>query len=142
MAVTWEELGPCSIRVGPVATGVNFAGEFKSVKITHSYEEIGESRTMLDSTVRGAVESRTDGVVGEVENDLTAAGLYQFCYTNDLTEADIIVEQTVSGASWEGRIKVRLPSEIGADEFGAPIVSSIEWAGVGKFTFTAATATP
>ena len=47
---------------------------------------------------------------------------------------------TAAGAKWQGTIVATLPSEIGADEYGSPIVSSVDWAGVGAFTFTPATA--
>lgn len=135
-ASTWEPLGPCTILIG--TPGTEFSGEFKNVKLTHSYEEIGEARTMLDGTERPPTEKRTDGVTGDVENDLTAAGLYQYLYTNDLTQTDIVITQTTSGASWTGQIKLKLPADIGADEFGSPIVSAVEWTGVGTFAFTAA----
>lgn len=141
MPATWEPLGPATITIG-ADPGTNFSGEFKNVKITHAYEEIGEARTMLDGTERPATEKRTDGVTGDVENDLTAAGLYQYAYTNDLTQQAIVIEQTGSGATWAGTIKVKLPADVGGDAFGEPIVSAIEWTGVGAFTFTAGTATP
>lgn len=135
MPSTWEPLGPCTILIG--TPGTDFAAEFKNVKLTHSYEEIGEARTMLDGTERPATEKRTDGVIGDVENDLTAAGLYQYLYTNDLTQTPIVITQIGSGASWTGEVKLKLPADVGADEFGSPIVSSVEWTGVGTFTFAA-----
>lgn len=138
MPSTWEPLGPCTILLG-TAPGTDFAGEFKNVKLTHAYEEIGEARTMLDGTERPTTEKRTDGVTADIENDLTAAGLYQYLYTNDLTQTAIVITQTDSGASWTGNVKLKLPADVGADEFGQPIVSSVEWAGVGAFTFTPGT---
>ena len=144
MPSTWEPLGAVTVEITVPAggAGVDFAGEFKNAFVLHSYEEIGESRTMLDGTERPATEKRTDGFKGDTENDLTAAGLYKLLYANDLAIADLEFTQVESGASWVGKIKLKLPSEVGADEFGAPIVSSIEWLGVPTFTFTPATVGP
>lgn len=140
----WEPLGPCTIEITapPAGTGVDFAGEFLNVFILHVYEEIGERRVMLDESVRAAAKSRADGVRGDVENDLTGAGLYKFLYDHDLETATVTVTQTGSGASWTGDMSLSLPTEIGADEFGAPVASSIEFEGAGKATFTPATAAP
>lgn len=144
MTAVWEPLGAATVEITVPAggAGVDFAGEFKNAFVLHAYEEIGESRTMLDGTERTATEKRTDGFKGDTENDLTGAGLYQLLYANDLQTADLVFTQTESGASWAGTIKLKLPPEVGADAFGTPIVSSIEWRGVPTFTFTPATATP
>lgn len=137
-------LGPGTLKLGLVAeTLTDFSCEILGGKVTHAYEEIGEQRTMLCGTVRAAAKKRTDGLAFSVENDLTAAGMYQFLLTNDL--ADVFFEyvpSTAGAASWEGKVQASLPSEIGADEFGSPIVSDVEWAGTGAFTFTAAGTTP
>lgn len=141
---TWEALGPCTIEitVGAPGTPVDFAGEFLNVAILHSYEDIGSRRVMLDETVRPPTKTRADGVRGDTENDLTAAGLYKLLYDHDQETATVAVTQTVSGAAWSGDMVLSLPAEIGADEFGAPVISSIELAGTGKATFTPATTTP
>lgn len=134
---TYENLGPATITIG-TAPGTNFSGEFLGVKIVHNYEDIGESRVMLDGSERPSSKRRTDGVTGSLENDLTAAGLYVYLQTNDLTEADCVIEQTETGSTWTGKVQLALPAEIGADEFGSPIVSDIEWDAVGTFAFTPA----
>ena len=129
--------GPGTMTIG--TTPLDFSCEVLGGKVTHSYEDVGESRTMLCGTERPASKKRTDGLTFNLENDLTAAGLYAYLVTNDLTEQTFAYEpNTANGASWAGTIQLTLPSEIGADEFGAPIVSAVEWAGVGSFTFTPA----
>lgn len=134
-------LGPGTLKLGPTATATDFSCEVSGGKVTHAYEEIGESRTMLCGTVKPASQTRNDGLAFELENDLGAAGMYAFLHANDLTEVDFeYVPNTVAGAKWAGKIVATLPGEIGADAFGAPIASAVEWAGVGKFTFTPSTA--
>lgn len=138
---SYENLGPCTITIG-TAPGTDFSGEFLNVHIVHNYEDIGDPRTMLNGDKRAAARVRTDGITGSVENDLTAAGLYQYLYTNDQTDADITITQTESGAAWTGQVSLALPAEVGADEFGSPIVADLELTAVGTFTFTPAAATP
>lgn len=140
----WEPLGPATIEitVGAPGTPVDFAGEFLNVFVVHTYEDIGDSRTMLDGSVRGATRNRLDGVRGDTESDLSAAGLYKLLFDHDQETATVAVTQTASGASWTGQMVLSLPGEVGADEFGAPIVSSVEFLGAGKTTFTPATTTP
>lgn len=129
--------GPGTVTVG--ATPNAFAGEVLGGKVTHAYEDIGQKRTMLDGSVRPATRSRTDGLTFSLENDLTAAGLYAYLLANDLTEQPFeYVPNTADAASWSGTVQLTLPADIGADEFGSPIVSSVEWVGVGAFTFEAA----
>lgn len=131
-------LGDGSITLGTAPT--EFAGEVLGATITHEYEDIGEERTMLDGTVRPAQQKRTDGFTASVENDLTAAGLYQYLQTNDMTEVAFVFEpNSADGATWTGTVKLNLPASIGADEYGAPIVSDVELKGVGTFTFAPAT---
>lgn len=126
--------GTLSFTVG---TASSFEGEVLGAKVTHEYEDVGEARTMLDGTVRPATKRRTDGLTASVENDLTASGLYAFLVANDLKQATFeFVPNTTDGAKWTGTVELALPSEVGADEYGAPIVSDIELAGVGAFVFT------
>ena len=133
--------GPGTITLG--TTPVDFSGEVLGGKVTHAYEDIGEARTMLNGDVRPASRKRTDGLTFNLENDLTAAGLYQYLVTNDLqTVAFDFTPNDADAASWAGEIVLTLPADIGADEFGAALASAVEWAGVGAFTFTPATATP
>lgn len=135
--------GPGTIEIGEVGAEADFAGEVLGGRVTHAYEEIGESRTMLDGTVRSASTKRTDGLAFTVENDLTAAGLYSTLFTGDGDEVPFTYTPNTAGAAtWAGTVKLSLPGEVGADEFGAPIVSEVELAGVGAFTFTPETAAP
>lgn len=135
-------LGPGTLTFG-TGTPSDFAGEVLGASITHDYEEVGESRTMLDGTPRAASKRRNDGLKVSVENDLTAAGLYQYLSDNDLQEVEFtFTPNTAAGAKWIGTVVATLPSEVGADEYGTPIVSDAELAGVGEFTFTPAGAGP
>lgn len=137
-------LGPGTLELGlDEATLTDFSCEILGGKVTHAYEDVGDQRTMLCGTVRAASKVRTDGLGFTVENDLSAAGLYQFLLTNDLKDAFFsYTPNTAGAASWKGKVQATLPGEIGADEFGSPIVSEVEWLGVGAFTFTAATTAP
>jgi len=139
MASDWSPLGPGTVTVGTAPN--DFTGEFLGISVKSTYEDVGENRIMLDGTARAASRVRRDSFRGKCENDLTASGLYQFLQTNDLTEQAItVVPNTASGAEWSGTVQVSLPEEIGADEFGKPIISEVEWlgsGGTGKFDFTA-----
>ena len=138
MAAAFTVLGDGTFSLGE--TPVAFEGECLNGKITHEYEDIGEERVMLDGTIRPAAQRRTDGFSADLENDLTSTGLYKYLLDNDMTEVPIsFTPNTVDGASWAGTVVATLPSEVGSDEHGNPIVSSIELAGVGTFTFTPAT---
>lgn len=140
---SFTAFGPGTIEIGDTGSEVDFAGEVLGGSVTHTYEEIGESRTMLDGSVRAATRKRTDGLSFTVENDLTAAGLYSTLFNGDGTDKSFTyTPNTAGGAAWAGTITLALPESVGADEFGAPIVSTVELAGVGAFTFTPETATP
>jgi hypothetical protein len=135
-------LGPGTLKLGtadPATT--DFSCEIVGGQVTHSYEDIGEQRTMLCGDVKAAARQRTDGLAFEVENDLSATGLYKFLIDNDLSEVFFdYTPNTSAAASWAGKIVATLPAEVGADQFGSPIVSAVEWVGVGTFTFTPAAA--
>ena len=142
MPATVTLLGPGTLTIGE-GTPSDFSCEVMGGKVTHEYEEISEKRTRLCGTVIPAQESRGDGFAFDLENDLSAAGLYAFLQTNDLTEQTVTyTPNTANGAEWAGPCIMKLPAETGADEFGQPIASSVEWTAVGKLTFTAATAAP
>lgn len=131
-------LGTGTLTLGE--TPVDFSGEVLNAAVQHEYEDIGDARTMLDGTTRAGSRKRTDGFTADVENDLTATGLYQYLVNNDLTEVAFeFTPNTDDGAVWSGTVIASLPSEIGADEYGNPIVSTVELTAVGTFTFTPAT---
>ena len=131
--------GPGTILIG--TPGTDFACEVLGGAVTHSYEEVGEARTALCGTAKSAPRTRIDGLSFDVENDLTAAGLYKYLHDNDLSDVPFVyTPNTAAGAKWEGTVTLTLPDEIGADQFGSPIASSVAWTGVGPFTFTPATA--
>jgi hypothetical protein len=122
-------------------TPADFAAEVKGGGVTHSYENVGDPITYLDGTAEPVGATRIDGLTFEVDNDLTAAGLYQFLLTNDLVLADFVyTPNTASGASWAGIVQLRLPDGVQGESYGAKLTGSVELAGSGPFTFTAATA--
>lgn len=131
------------LGVGTLTLGTSpqdFSGEVLGAKVTHEYEEVGEARTMLNGDVRPAGQRRNDGLTASVENDLTAAGFYKYLVDNDnKTVAISFTPNTADAAAWAGEVVCSLPGEIGADEFGAPIVSDIELKAVGLLTFTPGT---
>lgn len=130
--------GTVTVQVGS-DTATDFSGEVLSATVKHEYEDVGETRTMLDGSKRGAGQTRSDGISLSIENDLTAAGLYQYLVTNDGADATVVyTPNTAAGASWTiTGLKLRLPSDVGADEYGAPLASEVEWTG-GTAAFTAA----
>jgi hypothetical protein len=139
MPIQSVPFGPGTVTV--MTTPINIEAEVLGGKITHTYEDVGESHTHMDGSQHAASRNRTDGVSLSVENDLTDAGIYYLLQQHDLETAPIVfTPNTANAASWAGTVQLSLPAEIGADEFGAYIVSQVEWAGVGKFTFTAGTA--
>jgi len=138
MPAEFHLLGIGTLTLGTVPQ--DFSGEVLGAKVTHEYEDVGEDRTMLDGTVRPASTRRIDGFTASVENDLTSAGLYQYLSTNDgVKVAFEFTPNTADGASWAGEVVAALPGEVGADEFGSPIVSDVELKAVGLLDFTAAT---
>jgi len=138
---THTVLGPGTVTIG--VTPMDFSAECKGAKILHNYEDVGEATTYLDGHTHGQAQSRTDGFGASLDNDLSAAGLYAYLYTNDLTEQPLTyTPNTAAGASWTGTVKLTLPDEIGADEFGTPIASEVEWASPGQFEFVPASTTP
>jgi hypothetical protein len=139
MPIASVPFGPGTITI--LTVPVNIEAEVLGGKITHTYEDVGESHTHMDGSQHAASRKRQDGVTLSIENDLTATGIYALLQEHDLEEAPIVyTPNTDAAASWEGVIQLTLPAEIGADEFGAYIVSAVEWQSVGKFTFTPGTA--
>jgi hypothetical protein len=144
---TIHTFGPGEFTVTAVGgSAYPFACQVKGIEITSDYEEISEEVVYLGGREAGcyepAVQERTDSISVEIDHDLTAVGLYQFCQTYDLQEADFVYTPntgmgTSVAASWTGRVVVTSPN-VNADEFGARIDGTIEWAGLGKFTFTPA----
>jgi hypothetical protein len=131
--------GPGTITLG--TTPLDFSCEVSGGHVTHEYTDAGEARTMLCGTAKPSSKTRADGLAFNLENDLTDTGLYQYLLTNDLTDvAFAYTPNTADGAKWAGTVQLTLPGDIGSDEFGAPLVSSVTWAGVGAFDFTPSTA--
>lgn len=146
----YTPLGPGTLTLGE--TPVDYSGEFLGGQITHEYTDVGETRQMLNGDQRAAAQTRADGFTGDVENDLTGAGLYAYLVAND--GDDVAFEftpntsaESPSGAaittpgSWNGTVKLRLPDAVGADEYGAPVAGSVTWAAVGELNFVPESAT-
>ena len=133
MAVT--RLGPGTITVG--STPVDFSAEVTDVTMTHGYNETAEAKTYLVGSTALASFTRSDGVTAALDNDLTAAGLYAYLQTNDLTEQPFsYTPQDADTVEWAGTVQVTLPEEIGTDAYGNPLASSVSWQAVGKLGFT------
>jgi len=136
--------GPGTLTVTPTGgTASQFECQVKGVEITSEYEEIQEEVQYLgDGCFEPATQSRNDSISIEIDHDLTATGMYQFCQTYDLQQADFVYVPninmgTATPAQWDGTIVVTSPN-VNADEYGARIDGTVDWAGVGAFTFTAA----
>lgn len=138
MAVRITKLGPGTITLGETPT--DFSAEVTGASIAHEYDETQEETTMLSGDVLPAVEVRRDSLALSVMNNLLAAGLYNYLWTNDQqTVAMVFTPNTDDGASWAGDVKCRLPEEIGSDTFGNPLASEVTLPGVGAFAFTPST---
>lgn len=132
-------LGPGLVTIG--TSPLDFTCEVVGASITHEYEQVGEERTRLCGDIVSASEQRRDGFTASLENDLAAGALYDYLQNNDLTDADFeFTPNNTVGAKWSGSVRLRLPASIGADSFGEPIASDIDWkaVGTGVFAFTPA----
>lgn len=129
---TFVELGPGTLTLGEA----DYSCEVLGGSINHAYDEVGSTRTMLCGTERGSRRRQNDTLSLSLENDLSAAGLYAWLQAANLAPTQFTyTPNTSAGASWSGTIIPLLPSSIGADEYGAPIASDVEWPGVGRFAF-------
>jgi hypothetical protein len=130
-------LGPGTVTIGTAP--LDFSCEMLGGAIRHEYEDGDEPRTTLCGTVIPGNATRTDGITLQLVNDLTATGLYAYLLAHDLEEAELVyTPNTVDGAKWAGTVQLRLPDELGADEFGGTIESEVSWTSTGLFTFTPA----
>lgn len=139
-SITTTKFGPGTLELGSVPT--DYSCEVLGGTVNHEYEDATDARTTLCGDIIAGQTTRKDGVTFQLVNDLTTAGLYAYLMANDLTEVDISYEPFTGGASWSGKVQLRLPDTIGADEFGADLESEVTWPAVGKLTFTAAVVVP
>lgn len=142
-SVTVLGVGTVTVKIG-AGTAADYSGEVLSGSIKHAYSDVGETRTMLDGTVRGATQKRDqDQITLSIEADTTDVGLYAIIQDNDLAVATVeFTPSTAGAAKWVGDVYLSLPEEIGADEFGAPLVSEVTWNAVSAFTYTPAVSVP
>lgn len=139
---TFVPLGPGTLELGPVDGETDFSCEVLSGSITHEYEEVGETRTMLCGDKREASRTRSDGCEFQLENDLTNTGLYFYLYGLGENPAPLrfnYIPNNDAGAAWSGNILPLLPDSIGADEYNAPITSTVTWPATELLAFTPAT---
>lgn len=136
--------GPGTVTItwgGATPSELEFSCEVTGGAVTHEYEVLETKRKLCGTAVQDK-RTRTDGVKFDLENDLTAAGLYAILMalpeSPDAAAIDY-VPNTANGAGWAGNVVTLLPAEIGADEYGKPIASSVEWPAVGLLAFTPGT---
>lgn len=141
--MAWTPFGPGTMTVTVDAgTPLSFAIEVKGGGIEHEYTEVGEDTTYLDGTEDPAGELRADHFTADCDFDLGPDGLYNYLFTNDLTDATVaFAPHTATGAEWTGPVRLKLPDGVKGEKFGSKMSGSIKWSFVGPCTFTP-TATP
>jgi hypothetical protein len=133
--------GPGTVTIGETGSVFAFECEVTGGSVTHEYTVVETKRKLCGDVVQDR-RTRADGVKFNLEDDLTAAGLYaRLAALPESPDPETItyVPSTEVGAEWSGSIVPLLPGEIGADEYGKPIASSVEWPAVGLITFTPGT---
>lgn len=126
-------LGPGTVTIG--ATPLAFDCEVTAASVTHEYDT-ADSVTRLCGDVVPGESTRTDTFTASITNDLTAAGLYAYIHSVDMTVQPLIfTPNTAAAATWTGDVTVTLPDAVGADEFGAPMAGAIAWVAVDTLTF-------
>lgn len=116
----------------------SFETEVTGGSVTHGYDEIERKATLAD-TAKPVPKKVAAGDTVKVNllNDLSATGYYAFAQTNELKEGTVVyTPNTAAGASWTGTVTVLLPEEVGADEWGAELESSVEFPVTGRLAFT------
>lgn len=132
------KLGPGTLTVG--TEPVDFSCEVLGGTIRHEYDDADDPRTTLCGSIIVGNTTRRDGVTFQLVNDLSSTGLYAYLQDHDLEEADLsYTPNTDAGAKWAGKVQLRLPDELGADEYGAHLESEVSWPAVSTLTFTPAT---
>lgn len=142
MAETPFGPGTVTITIGSgTPTPLEFSCEVTGGAVTHEYEVLETKRKLCGTAVQDK-RTRADGVKFDLENDLTAGGLYAILAAQGESPAAATIDyepNTAYAASWAGSVVPLLPAEIGADEYGKPIASSVEWPAVGLLAFTPGT---
>lgn len=131
--------GPGTVTLGD--TPNNFECEVTGGSVTHSYEETESKTRLCDTAPRpAALSAGNDTLKLSLVNDLTASGMYAYLHAHDLETVPVtFTPNTAAGASWAGTVRLALPAEIGADEWGADLESEVEFTAAGRLTFTPAT---
>lgn len=134
--------GTCTFTVTG-GTASSFEQEVKGGGILHEYEDVGDPVTYLDGTADPAGKQRGDKLTLDCDFSLGSSGFYAFLFANDLAEATVdFVPNTADGAAWAGTVRLQLPDQAAADEYGAKISGTVEMDFVGYSTFTPSTTAP
>lgn len=143
MAYKKTPLGPGTLTLGTDPGATDLSCQILSGGVNHEYEDVGEERTVLCGDVIPAGARRSDSLTFNLLADLYAGGVYEWLLTHDLEEADFeYTPHTTTAAKWAGKVQVRVPDSVAADEFGADLEGEVTLPGVGQFEFTAAVAVP
>lgn len=137
--MAWTKFGAGTVTLTLLEGGTaqDFAIEVKGGGIEHAYEDVGEDTTYLDGTTDPAAKVRGDTLTLDVDFDLSSAtGLYGFLFANDLQDATVdYTPNTAAGAHWTGTVRLQLPEEATAEEFGAKVTGTVKLPFVGPSVF-------
>lgn len=142
--MAWTKFGPGTVTLTVNGgTAESFEQEVKGGGLAHEYSDIGEDVTYLDGVTDPAGKQRADTLSLDCDFDLgSAAGFYGFLFDNDTADATLeFVPNTAAGASWSGTVRLQLPAEVSAEEFGAKMTGTVELPFVGHAAYSA-TGTP
>lgn len=136
--MAWTKFGAGTVTLTLTAgSAQSFAIEVKGGGIEHAYEDVGEDTTYLDGTTDPAAKVRGDTLTLDCDFDLSSpTGFYTYLFDNDLADATVdYTPNTVDGAHWTGTVRLQLPEEVTAEEFGAKIGGTVKLPFVGKSVF-------
>lgn len=130
MAFTDVRLGPGTLKLGPTATGVDYAAQVSACTLTPAFSSTDGTPTLANPDP--PPESKTDYTLeGSAIADFTdPAGLQRFCFDNDNVEMDFEwVPVTASGTKLAGRCVVHAFPMGG--KVGEQLVTDFSWVVVG-----------
>jgi hypothetical protein len=133
--------GPGTVKIGAAGSELDMSCEVTGGAVTHEYTTTTTKRKLCGTPARD-LRRRKDGVKFDIENDLSAEGLYALLITLGEDPQAVPISYTPNddhGAAWAGQVVPLLPSEVGAGEYGAPLASSVQWPAVGLLDFTPGT---
>jgi hypothetical protein len=99
---------------GTVGTGVQFACQASSVKITPTYEDDGSAvETLCGDTLPAGKKDKWTINGTSIQDFDDPEGFLAFCYTNTLMEVPFTWEPNDSGLGWAGTCVIRALEEGG-----------------------------